>query len=105
MKTTTLALGTLVVVTTATVGAHYARQGSGAPVLLTEAATRGPVVSIVSATAIVQPVTTVQVGSQVSGTIESLRADFNQLVRKGDVLATLDRSLYSTTLEQARAAL
>ena len=50
-------------------------------------------------------VTTVQVGTQVSGTIESLYADFNSLVKKGQVLARLDPSLFQTQIEQARANL
>jgi HlyD family secretion protein len=68
-------------------------------------ATRGNIVTVISATATIQAVTTVQVGSQVSGTVESLRADFNSLVRKDEILATLDDSLYASAVEQARAAL
>ena len=105
MKRTSLALTTLVVVATAGVGAHYSLRSSTAPVLTTETVTRGDIVSVVSATGTLQPVTSVQVGSQVSGTIESLKADFNQIVRKGQILATLDQSLYTSALEQARAAL
>jgi HlyD family secretion protein len=105
MKRTSLALTTLVVVATAGVGAHYSLRSSTAPALTTETVTRGDIVSVVSATGTLQPVTSVQVGSQVSGTIESLKADFNQIVRKGQVLATLDQSLYASALDQARAAL
>jgi HlyD family secretion protein len=50
-------------------------------------------------------VTTVQVGSQVSGSVEALYADFNSLVRKGQRLAKLDQSNYVTAVEQAQAAL
>jgi HlyD family secretion protein len=50
-------------------------------------------------------VTTVQVGTQVSGTIQSLYADFNSIVKKGQVLARLDPSLFQTQIEQARANL
>jgi HlyD family secretion protein len=105
MKRTSLALTTLVVVATASVGAHYSRRTNTGPVLTTEPATRGTIVSVVTATGTLQPVTTVQVGSQVSGIVESLKADFNQIVRKGQVLATLDQSLYASALQQARAAL
>ena len=52
-----------------------------------------------------QAVTTVQVGTQVSGTISELYADFNSLVKKGQVLARLDPSLFQTQIEQARANL
>ena len=57
------------------------------------------------ATGALQAVTTVQVGTQVSGTIQELNADFNSLVRKGQVLARLDPSLIQSQIEQARANL
>ena len=71
----------------------------------TTAVDRGDVVEVVGATGTVQAVTTVQVGSQVSGTIQSLNADFNSVVRKGQVLARLDPSLLQARVEQARANL
>ena len=49
--------------------------------------------------------TTVQVGSQVSGIIEELNVDFNSIVRKGDVIMRLDPALFETQTEQARANL
>ena len=55
--------------------------------------TRGTVLQSVTATGTMQAVTTVQVGSQVSGTIKALRADFNSEVTKGEVIAELDPSL------------
>src|SRR6185369_13474313 len=71
----------------------------------TAAVDRGDVVEVVGATGAVQAVTTVQVGSQVSGTIQSLTADFNSTVHKGQVLARLDPSLFQARVEQARANL
>jgi HlyD family secretion protein len=71
----------------------------------TVAVERGDVVEVVGATGTVQAVTTVQVGSQVSGTIQSLNADFNTTVTKGRVLARLDPSLFQARVEQARANL
>ena len=59
----------------------------------------------VDATGTLQAVTTVQVGSQVSGTIKALRADFNSRVRKGQIIAELDPSLLQAQVEQAQAAL
>lgn len=86
--------------------AVYQSWRSDIPVALTtEAVTRGSIVVAVSSTGTLQAVTTVQVGSQVSGTIASLGADFNQLVKKGDVLAKLDQSVYVSDLDEARAAL
>ncbi|HMC78369.1 MAG TPA: efflux RND transporter periplasmic adaptor subunit [Vicinamibacterales bacterium] len=105
MKRTTLALITLIVAATISVGAYYSRRSDIAPALTTEAVSRGSIVSLISATGTLQAVTTVQVGSQVSGSVLSLGADYNQLVRKGDILATLDQSLYASAVEQAQAAL
>jgi HlyD family secretion protein len=62
-------------------------------------------VDTVGATGTLQAVTTVQVGSQVSGTISELHVDFNSLVKKGQVLARLDPSLFQTQIEQAKANL
>ena len=73
------------------------------PTLTTVAVTRGDVVETVDATGTLQAVTTVQVGSQISGTIKALYADFNSEVRKGQVIAELDPSLLQTQVEQASA--
>jgi HlyD family secretion protein len=67
--------------------------------------TRGEVVETVDATGTLQAVTTVQVGTQVSGTIKALHADFNTRVRRGQVVAELEPSLFETQVEQARASL
>jgi HlyD family secretion protein len=75
------------------------------PAVTTSPVTRGDIVETVGATGTLQAVTTVQVGTQVSGTIQSLYADFNSLVKKGQVIARLDPSLFQTQIEQARANL
>ncbi len=75
------------------------------PSVSTVAVTRGDIADRVGATGTLQAVTTVQVGTQVSGTIQNLYADFNSLVKKGQVLARLDPSLFQTQIEQARANL
>ncbi len=66
---------------------------------------RGDVVEVVGATGILEAVTTVQLGSQVSGTIQSLYADFNSTVKKGQVVARLDPSIFEARLGQAQANL
>jgi len=76
-----------------------------APTVATAPVTRGDIVDRVGATGTLQAVTTVQVGTQVSGTIQNLYADFNSIVKKGQVLARLDPSLFQTQIEQARANL
>ena len=66
-------------------------------------ATRGAVVSTVEATGRLEAVTTVQVGSQVSGSVKTLYADFNSTVREGQIIAELDPSLFETQVAQAEA--
>jgi len=93
-----------VVAVSASLAAYY-RSNSPAdtPRYEMSAAARGSVVDTVEATGTLQAVTTVQVGSQVSGTIQSLHADFNSQVRKGDVIARLDPSLLQAQVDQASA--
>ena len=74
------------------------------PAIATSPVTRGEVVDIVDATGTLQAVTTVQVGTQVSGTIKALHADFNTRVRRGQVVAHLEPSLFEAQVEQARAS-
>jgi HlyD family secretion protein len=82
-----------------------ARRDHAAPAITTATVSRGDIVSAIAATGTVEAVTTVEVGSQVTGTIQSLNADFNSIVRKGQVLARLDPSIVQSTVEQARANL
>src|SRR5512135_1181603 len=65
----------------------------------------GDIVRDVAATGTLQPVETVQVGTEVSGNISELDADFNSLVHKGQVIARLDPSLVQQEIEQARSTL
>jgi HlyD family secretion protein len=87
------------------VGAYYMRRGSVGPQVSTAAVSRGDIVDSVGATGTLQAVTSVQVGSQVSGIIAELNADFNSIVHKGQVIARLDPSLFQTQIEQAQANL
>jgi HlyD family secretion protein len=66
---------------------------------------RGAIHDVVEATGTINAVTTVQVGSQVSGSIAKLNADFNSRVRKGDVIALIDPALFEGAVQQARADL
>lgn len=86
-------------------GAYYRTRDEAAPTIAAEPVSRGSIVSLVAATATLEAVTTVQVGSQVSGSIRSLSADFNSIIRKGQELARLDPSLFESAIEQARASL
>jgi HlyD family secretion protein len=67
--------------------------------------TTGAITRRVVATGTLQADTTVDVGSQISGIVESLSVDFNSLVRAGQVVARLDPSSYDAQLREARAAL
>lgn len=71
----------------------------------TEKVSRGEVKSVVTATGTVNAVTTVSVGTQVSGTIRTLFADFNSPVKKGQLLAQIDPATFRAQVDQARANL
>src|SRR5919108_4782080 len=71
----------------------------------TEPVTRGSMTEIVSATGDVSAIITVNVGSQVSGTISKLYVDFNSQVKKDQPLADLDPRLFRAALEKAQAGL
>jgi HlyD family secretion protein len=64
---------------------------------------RGEISSIVTATGTINPVVTVLVGSQVSGTIKALYADFNSRVKEGEVIAQIDPAIFEAQVEQAKA--
>src|SRR5689334_3094852 len=86
-------------------GAYYMRRNGGEVQVNTLPITRGEIIDTVGSTGTLQAVTTVQVGSQVSGNISWLGADFNSIVKKGQVIARLDPSLFQAQVEQARANL
>ena len=71
----------------------------------TEKASRGDIRSTVTATGTVNPVKTVLVGTQVSGTIKTLHVDFNSFVKKGQLLAQIDPSTFEAQVDQAKANL
>jgi HlyD family secretion protein len=80
-------------------------RGSEPPHYFTARIERGELRDAVEATGTVNAVITVQVGSQVSGTVAALHADFNSRVHKGDVIALIDPRLFEGTLKQALADL
>jgi HlyD family secretion protein len=69
------------------------------------AVTRGRIASVVNSTGTVKPVLSVQVGSFVSGPIEDLYVDFNDEVKKGDLLAKIDPRIYEANAARDRATL
>lgn len=87
------------------VGAWYSQRNKTEIQVTTTPLSRGDIVDTVGATGTLQAVTTVQVGSQVSGNIQYLGADFNSIVKKGQVVARLDPSLFDAQLNQVQANL
>jgi HlyD family secretion protein len=81
------------------------RAGAAGPGLQIETAKadRGRIVAKVTATGTLSAIVTVQVGSQVSGRIAALHADFNSPVKKGQLIAKIDPQLFQAAVEQARA--
>src|ERR1700682_1271304 len=63
--------------------------------------TRGPITQAVTATGTLNPVQNVQVGSKVSGNIQKLFADFNSLVKAGQVIAQIDPVVFQASVNQA----
>ncbi|MDR3279749.1 MAG: efflux RND transporter periplasmic adaptor subunit [Synergistaceae bacterium] len=72
---------------------------------LTAPATKGNMRSVILATGKVQAVSMVSVGTQISGTLKSLYADFNSVVKKGDLIAVIDSATQEADLAQADASL
>jgi HlyD family secretion protein len=82
---------------------HYAERIDAEIVFESTAVRRGDVLSTVSASGVLSPLVTVQIGSQVSGRISELLVDFNSVVKKGDVLARIDPEPLQADLERAEA--
>ncbi|MFO0723344.1 MAG: efflux RND transporter periplasmic adaptor subunit [Myxococcota bacterium] len=99
--------GGLAVAALAAITASQAMSGKKPPAIAMETAEvdRGKIAARISASGTLTALVTVQVGSQVSGRIDSLKVDFNSPVKKGQVIATLDASFFVAALEQARASL
>ncbi len=72
---------------------------------VTDKVTRGDIITAVTATGTINPVKSVNVGSQISGQITKLFVDFNSPVQKGQLLALIDPSLTQAQVDQARANL
>lgn len=79
--------------------------GEAAPAYKTATVDRGPVIRQVSVVGTLNPVATVEVGAQVSGQIIELLADFNSVVKKGQILAKLNPKQINAKIQQAEADL
>jgi HlyD family secretion protein len=98
-------LGAILVLVAAGAGVWRWRASAGkpGPQLETAQIERGRIVAKVTATGTLSAIVTVQVGSQVSGRIQALFADFNSAVKKGQLIARIDPQLFQASVEQARA--
>lgn len=96
-------VGLLIVAATA--GFWTLRNADSGPGFLSAKVERGDIIKTISATGTLQALITVQVGSQVSGRISDLFADYNSIVHKGQLVARLDPATFEAQLEQARANL
>src|SRR5213595_3597929 len=97
-------LSAIALVAVLTVG-MVMRARSGETKYLTANVKRGDITAVVQATGTINPLTTVPVGSYVSGTVEYVFADFNSRVRAGQVLAQLDPAFYQAQEIEARGNL
>src|ERR1051326_2347935 len=93
-----LALGAVLV-------ASWTRRGGARSPYITAPVDRGAIAARVTATGTVNPVTTVQVGTYVSGPIQAISVDFNSPVRRGQLLAKIDPRPFQVKLDAAAAEL
>lgn len=103
IKITAVAVGVIILAGT---GWFYKRaDGRAAPIYRTATIQRGSVKPTVSATGTLSAVKTIQVGTQVSGQVAAIYVDYNQRVRKGQLLAAIDPALQNQAVEEAQAQL
>src|SRR5215469_18786541 len=84
---------------------HVFGRGNNGPQYLTAEVTRGDVIQAVTATGTLTPLTNVTVGSQISGNIQKLLADFNSPVKANEVVAQIDPATYKAAVAQAEGDL
>jgi HlyD family secretion protein len=106
MRRTILTTSVLMALVVGGVGAYFEYfERRPEPKVATVLVTTGDIVELVKATGTLAPRRSVDVGTQVSGTVTKLYVDFNSIVKKGQLLATLDPATYRNELESARAAM
>ncbi len=87
-------------------GYYYSKRTALPPAeFITASISRSDIVQSVTATGDLQPVTTVEISSQISGLIKEVLVDFNSQVKKGDLLARIDPATYEVRLSSSRAQL
>lgn len=84
---------------------YFGRTADAKPIYTTVTVDRGSLSQVVTATGSLQPVTSVEIGSQVSGLITEVLVDYNDPVKAGQLIAKIDSSTYEQRLRQAEADL
>jgi HlyD family secretion protein len=105
MRKRTLFIVVVLILIAAILAYTYANRNGNRPTYRLARLEQGPIISTVSSTGTLTPVTTVQVGSQVSGQIKELSADFNSEVHEGQVIARIDPENFEARVRQADAEL
>jgi HlyD family secretion protein len=102
-KKTIVIILVLIVVIGAGLGLILSKSSSNKPKLKTTTVTRGDIEAIVVTTGTLDPVTMVEVGSEISGVIKSIAVDYNSHVQKGQVLAELDKASFEDAMKENEA--
>ncbi|HVX28013.1 MAG TPA: efflux RND transporter periplasmic adaptor subunit [Parafilimonas sp.] len=102
-KRKTLIIILVIVVAAIAVWFLFFRKEEQQVTVITQKPTIGHIAESVTATGTVEPVDTVSVGTQVSGTVDKIYVDFNSTVKKGQLLAELDKTLFQASVDQAAA--
>lgn len=87
------------------VGLLMMRESEPQKEFVTAKVVKGDIVEKITATGTINPISTVNIGTQVSGTIAEIFVDYNSQVKKGQVLAQIDPALFQATVDQRQAAL
>jgi HlyD family secretion protein len=95
----------IIVIVAAGAWIYFHRANKGRPVFSTVTVTKGNVTQVITATGALQPVTSVEVGSQVSGLITEVLVDYNSPVKANQLIAKIDPATYDQNLRQANADL
>ena len=105
MRRAFVLLGAILILAVVGTGSYVYWNGQGRPQFRTARAERADITSTISATGTLNAVITVQVGSQISGMIKELRADFNSEVKKNQLIARIDPDIFEAKMAQAKADL
>ena len=105
MRRAFILMGAILILAVIGTGSYVFWNGQGRPQFRTTPVERSTIVSSISATGNLNPVISVQVGSQISGMVKELHADFNSVVKKGQLIARIDPETYEAKVKQAQGDL